>query len=397
MNRSLRNIEWRLTLAVVGTASIGGMGANSMPIWLGAVIDGLAIDNQLGGLLGSIELIAGALGSLWVVPRTGSMSMRRLAVWGAAAAGMGYVLSGVSGGYLPLALTRFAVGAFCGLVSAAGSAAIASVPEPDRVFAIVALIAGFLASGVIIALSAVTDSFGYTGSFLFLGALCLIALPLLRGLPDQPLPADPSGTASARVTPRVAATLSAIFILSISSQGVWAFSERIGNEIGLSPDEIGMIIAVSTLAGLLGSVIAAVLATRFGRSFPIGVGILASGLSQYGVVQSDSYTSYFAMQIGVGLSFFFLVPYLLGLAASLDRQGRWTAAAGAASMLGAALGPGLSGTALEWGGSAWFGALVIACTALAATLLAAFGRRSAGRPPKSPTLRRPWTSSSWKN
>ena len=124
MGSWLRNIEWRLTLAVVGTSSIGGMGANSMPIWLGAVIDGLAIDNQLGGVLGSIELIAGALGSLWVVPRTGTLSMRRLALFGAVVGGVGYILSAGAESYLQLALTRFAVGVFCGLVSAAGSAAI---------------------------------------------------------------------------------------------------------------------------------------------------------------------------------------------------------------------------------------------------------------------------------
>ena len=67
-----------------------------------------------------------------------------------------------------------------------------------------------------------------------------------------------------------------------------------------------------------------------------------------------------------------MTPYLLGLSASLDRQGRWTAAAGAASMLGAALGPALAGTALEWGGNDLFGAFVIVCTAVAASLLAAF-------------------------
>ena len=46
--------------------------------------------------------------------------------------------------------------------------------------------------------------------------------------------------------------------------------------------------------------------------------------------------------------FYFSVPYLFGIAAALDKQGRWAAAAGSAYLLGFAVGPAFAGTMIEW-------------------------------------------------
>jgi hypothetical protein len=51
-----------------------------------------------------------------------------------------------------------------------------------------------------------------------------------------------------------------------------------------------------------------------------------------------------------GLTFFFLIPFLMGTAAALDRSGRWTVAAGSTMLFAAALGPYAAGEVISrWG------------------------------------------------
>ncbi|MFQ5699136.1 MAG: hypothetical protein ACE5IL_12725 [Myxococcota bacterium] len=74
-------------------------------------------------------------------------------------------------------------------------------------------------------------------------------------------------------------------------------------------------------------------------------------------------------------------PFLMGAAAGLDRQGRWSAAAAGAMAIGAAVGPGLAGWLVEgWDYAAlgWVSLLSAGISTLAALPACLSSRRDAG-------------------
>lgn len=357
--------ELGLMLGVLAAYGIGLSGANTMPILLGALMDALELDSQSAGFLGTLELVAGALGSLVLAPRAATVPRRRLALVGGVLAVAGYFLSAAVGGYASIALVRIATGVCCGVVLAAGNAAAAASKDPDRLFALVAFVAGVAATVLLLTLPYAVLPWGYAGGFALLGVVCLIALPLFWFLPAAPGVPERSESATHRLTGAVVATLAGVFMLEMCGQGVWAFTERIGASVGLGLTDIGKVTALGNFSGLIGSVVAAWLGTRKGRTAPLAVGVAATACAQWFLVNAASGTTYAVAQIGWGLAFYFTAPYMMGLAASLDRQGRWTVTAGALMMLGAAIGPLVAGSAIEnWGypGFAW---LMMACTAVA--------------------------------
>ena len=357
-------VELGLMLGVLAAYGIGLSSANTMPILLGALMDGLALDFQSGGFLGTLELVAGALGSLVLAPRAASLPRRRLALIGGALAVSGYFLSAAAGSYGSIAAVRIATGVCCGVVLAAGNAAAAAAKDPDRLFALVAFLAGLAATVLLWTLPYAVLPWGYAGGYALLGVVCLVALPLFWFLPPAPSVPEQSASTTHRPTGAVAATLAGAFLLDMCGQGVWAFTERIGADVGLDLTDIGKVTALANFSGLLGSVVAAWLGTRRGRTAPLAFGVAATACAQWFLVNATSGVIYAVAQVGWGLAYYFTVPYIMGLAASLDRQGRWTVSVGAMLVLGAAIGPLVAGSAIESWGSRGFAWSLMACTAV---------------------------------
>jgi predicted MFS family arabinose efflux permease len=355
--------------AVMAATGVGYLSANMMPMWLGSVMDGLAIGPEQAGRLGSAELLAGAAASLFVAPLVGRIPRRRLALTACGLVGVGYLLSAFTGTYLPLVLLRAATGLCCGVLLAVGNAAAAGAREPDRVFAAMGFFGGLAASAIIVILGHVAVG-GYGAIFLVLAGAVAVSLPLLGWLPEGAGATGPTLNEK-RARPLLApiATLAALFLLSISGQGLWAFSERIGVGIGLETERIGWWISLANLAGLPAAGLAAWLGTRVGRTRPIALALTLSGLSQWSLVNANSETVYVAAQVTWALAFFFWLPFVMGTAAELDRTGRWAVVGGAVTMLGVALGPWGAGQLLERLPEFGLSVLVVGCAAAGMLLL----------------------------
>jgi MFS family permease len=104
------------------------------------------------------------------------------------------------------------------------------------------------------------------------------------------------------------------------------------------------------LAGLLGGVIAAWVGGRFGRNWPIAIGITLNVVAAVGLALGDDAVSYIGLNFLWNAAYYFVVPYLMGALAAMDDLGRWAVASDGAWTLGDALGPGIAGTLVAWGG-----------------------------------------------
>jgi predicted MFS family arabinose efflux permease len=355
--------------AVTVATGIGYLGANVMPMWLGALMDSMALGPEQAGRMGGAELLSGAVAALLVAPMAGRISRRRLATIACACAAAGYALSALAGSYAMLALIRMATGFFCGIVLAAGNAAAAGARDPDRVYAAVGFFAGVAASLIIVIVGYASGAGGFAGIFLLLTGVVLIAIPVLRWLPESVAKQQATASATTRLSSQPLFTLAAVLLLSISGQGLWAFTERIGDAIGLETEQIGWWISVSSLSGLGSAAFAAWLGTRLGRTFPITVAIALSGYSQWILVNANTEVAYIVALFGWGLALNFWFPFVMGLLAELDRGGRWTVVSGAVAMFGIAVGPWVAGRLQEESPDHGLATLLVGCAVAALLLL----------------------------
>jgi predicted MFS family arabinose efflux permease len=341
---------------------------NVMPLLLGSLVDGLGLDEADAGVLGSLELGGLAAASLILAPRVDRISRRDLAVRGAIAACAGHALSALTGSFWILALARFVAGLGEGATIAAANSAAASARDPDRLFAESAVLGGLLAAAALVALPYAIEPWGHPGGFGAIAGLSIVCLPPLLWLPALLGKGAPKRAPLTRKRLGFA-TLAAVFLFSVAQGAIWAFSERIGIAVGLSREEVGLALGVTTLAGLAGGVVAAVLGTRKGRAAPLALGLGANVVATWMVVIAGSVELYLAGLLAWGVAFYFALPFLLGAAAALDPLGRWTAAAAGVSAVGLALGPSGAGLMVSASGYPALGGFVIACGLAAALLI----------------------------
>jgi predicted MFS family arabinose efflux permease len=347
---------------------VGLIGANLQPMLVGAIMDGHSLSAGEAGLAGSVELGAIAVVALLIAPRVSSVPRGTLALVGVATTILGYVFSAAAPAYGELVAARLLAGIGEGAVLAAGNAAAAAALDPDRLWAFVVILGGTAAALLMGTIPYAIGPWGHAGGFGMVGLVCLVSVPLLRLLPKPPAAAA-GGEAAA--LPRVklgALTLAAILIAQVGESGLWAFSERLGLDVDLSAEAVGLTLGGATLAGVAGAAAAAALSTRWGRVGPLVVGIVLVTLSRCAVVYSTTPTLFIGSQLAWGVMYLFLLPYFLGTTAALDRLGRWSAAAAAAMTTGMAIGPGAAGWLVSSFGYGALG-LLMAGTGLGCLLL----------------------------
>jgi predicted MFS family arabinose efflux permease len=335
---------------------------------LGSLVDGFGVGEAGAGALGSLELGGLAASSLVLAPRVGRVSRRRLAIWGALWACAGHGFSALADSFSILALARLVAGLGEGAAIAAANSAAASARDPDRLFAKASVLGGLIAAAILVVLPYAIEPWGHLGGFGAVAGISALCVPFLLWLPALPGSASAAGGLPGRNLLGIA-TLGAILLFSAAQGAIWAFSERIGIAIGFSREEVGLALGVTTLAGLVGGVIAAVLGTRGGRALLLTVGLGANVVTTWMVVMAGSSELYLAGLFFWSVAFYFALPYLLGTAAALDSLGRWAAAAAGASAVGMALGPGVAGLLVSDSGYPALAGSVIACGVGAAVLI----------------------------
>jgi predicted MFS family arabinose efflux permease len=358
-----------LVTALVTATFVGYAGMNALPFLLGSLMDHLALDEGAAGLLGSFELGALAVASAIAAPQMARRSRRGAAFLGAAVATLGHLVSGVVESYSFLVGARLVAGIGEGVVLAAAGAVAAGSTDPDRLFARTFLWGGLAIAVFLAVLPYATVPWGYAGGFALVAAVSLVCMPLLTWMGARPAQDD------GRVVPPLphvglgVSALAGVILFALGQGALWAFTERIGQSIGLTPEAVGIALGATQLAALSGAAFAWWLGTRRGRAGPLVIGVGGSALSTWALVHTGSTVGFWVILLLWGIAYFFALPYLLGTAAALDRHGRWSAAAMGLSMAGVALGPGSAGFVISLWGYTALGWLVVVSGAAAIALM----------------------------
>ncbi|MBT5602216.1 MAG: MFS transporter [Gammaproteobacteria bacterium] len=331
-------------------AAAGAAGFLLLPIIIGAAMDSLGLQQQQAGLLASSYFAGYFVSCVAAVFLIKRLSLRVLAK-------SGYVF--LCAGLLAAALTVDAVMlGFCMLASGFGAGLLFGLAvliagqgsNSERDFGILLVSQQLLAVALLYVLpSLIVPHWGFSGIMialaLILGPGVLTVFRLEYRSEDQP-PSSPTqnpGLALFSSNHSIWFGLAGLTVYFAALAGVWAFVERMGVDRGLSSQWISISLSLSMIGGVIGGLLVALLANRFGRSRPLVlslaafVGVFVAYSMDYGVLIYAVSTFMFS------LFWNYVLGYQMVIISDLDQAGRYAVLIPAAQALGAVLGPGMAG------------------------------------------------------
>jgi DHA1 family inner membrane transport protein len=255
---------------------------------------------------------------------------------------------------LPLLMfMRVIAGIGQGLAMAAGMGALGALPKPDRMIAAVLLLGSFAGSIAIVLapiLHVVGDAFrmyAYQGAVTFVVGIWMLGLPKVKVEPKRKAHAAPRASPNARGAKLFVALFGSVLV-GISSSMVWGFAAMVGSYTGLAVATTATVISIAANFGILGSGSAAILGTRFGRVWPIGIAVVVecSALAfLFATPRPEAFAIALCAILLVGM---FIRPFLMGIGSLIDPSGGLTGSMSGAFRLGGFIGPMAGGVAIEF-------------------------------------------------
>jgi predicted MFS family arabinose efflux permease len=367
---------------------LGNTAMAAQPVIVGALVDLLGFTPRQAGFVSAAELSGLALGMGGLVATVSRISRRSLALAATVILAGANSATMFARGFPEILLLRFINGIAAALAYSVFLTMAAATLRPERTFGVANSIS-ILATGLLVfAGPYVIGAGGMHG--LFLG-LASIAIASLLGLPLLPAGRSSERTDTVPATaapPRSDSTnrrfiglvLLMMFFLYTGHSAIWSYQERIGVAAGIPTRDIGLLIGTSLMLwGVLGSIAASVLGLRIGRVWPQVVSLGLSIAAALALALSGSAFAFGTACALIAISWFYGLPYQMGLLAAFDPQGRANIAGSLMTTGGAATGPFIGALLIGSGSYGVLGVLAGICYAIALGLVlpAAFslGRR----------------------
>ncbi len=330
----------RVLLAFLATAGL--FYVNIMPALVDGLIEGLSFSNRQAGFVGSANVYGAALGAFAVV-----FAIRRVA-WRRASYAL--LLGLLACDLVSMTLTsplgliaiRFVHGVVGGALVGIGFAVIARTTEADRTFGYLLTVQFGLGGLGLLYLPGLVPEYGTAVLFLSLVAFSVVTLMMLPFLDDYPVNTPSVSAGERQSAPRRGLLILALlgtFAFQAANMGIYAYVIGLGRHFGLALDEISNTLGVAAWIAIAGSVLVILLSTRWGRLWPLTLAITLTALGTWALNFSDLPYVYWLANVGVGITWAFVISYLLGMCSAFDSAGQTAALGGFASKMGLASGP----------------------------------------------------------
>lgn len=369
-------------LASVTAALIaGGLMAGLSPLYIGALIDSFGFGESEAGLVMTVELISLALTLALLSRRLVKADPFRLAMIGCVLTIGAHVASVPVSNLSTLLCVRAGAGVAESLMTLSASMLISRSVAPDRFVAVAMVGAGIAFTLLMSGCSVAIAHYGITGMYLVAAGTCLALLPVFV-LTRADIPSAPSVDPGRPVTPLTFSPptimlgfIAAAICLTFVGGAAWNFAERCGARAGLAPVAIGNWLAVNSFLSVVGSVAAALFATRIGRMPAVTLGMTATGLTNAMFVGAATPWVYVVPLLANGFAFGFSTPFIFGTAAKLDSRGTVVAYANGAVTLTQALTPYAAGVLISRSSYPTLALILAAVSAVAIVLIVPSCRR----------------------
>ena len=368
---------------IVGLGTTLALSSQSIPFWIVSALKAVGYDDQQASLMVTAELFAMGLTMIIISPVVHRLPFKPMVLCAVIVALASQVISMIADDGIVMTATRACSGVSFGLLFSMATAAGSSAQQPEKTYAAAGgllLIIGTLLNPLIGSLFA---TYGRMGVFVGLCIYCLInAVPLLL-IPAGPLlhtKLESTEIVETSAVPLTGAlgTFSLMFLMAVSMNGVFTFLGQIAERAGLQSAALGAGLALVSLLSALGGVLANRLGTRFGRSAPLIAGFLVLGLDLYALTVTSSPIAFWIFAtVAVGC-YWFIWPYIFGLAVMIDAKGRVASATGSAKIIAGGLGSAIAGYVVLHHGIVAYGQTAFA-TCILATVLVPIVVRAANR------------------
>lgn len=369
-------------VAAIVASSIGALFYNLLPLYLGTAQDYRGLDNRAIGFLSAAFFLG-----YNVVTMSAFFWIRRLG-WGriiavaTPAAAIGLYAGTLTDSYALLLISvGFAGGAFAA-VYGVGTTILGDTSNPARWYGIKIAMEALTGAVLLLVLpSTAIARWGFDGVVFGLTIAMVFLSPFLFWTPARGTKSPDSGVLPIDVpepagdepvqTPFIWGAIFATFVFFAGASAIWAFIERIGAQGNHDAAAVGVLLAVTLVFAVLGSLVTATLGGRFGnvKPFVAGAAVFLAGLIALG--DAGSFTMYALGACTVTFSIGYMLPIALSEIAELDVDGRYVVLSVPAIGLGAMAGPAIAGILTQAGSYApllIFGALTVV---VASVLIAA--------------------------
>jgi predicted MFS family arabinose efflux permease len=358
-------------VAMILLSAIGNGVLVIQPLAVGAMVDGFGFSNRQAGFIVFAELASFSVGSMVMSGLIHRVDRRHVALAGILLFAAGSFASALPKTFLPFLLVRIVPGFACALAIAAFLSTAVLARVPDRVFGIVnAFSIGYSAVLLIVA-PPVIRAGGLVLIYSVMAVLALVCLGAIRWIParapaivpDRGVQAEEPRFAGRSYIALLAMVLIAMLLLYTGHGSVWAFQERIGTSLGIEAGRIGRILSFAMFLGIVGSLVAWRTGLAIGRVWPQVISLGLSVIAAIMLVVADSAVLFATASALVGLTWFYGLPYQMGILAQLDPRGRANVMGIIMTTGGAAVGPALAGMLVSPGEYSSVGWLAAGCYA----------------------------------
>jgi len=341
-------------LAFLATAGL--FYVNIMAAIVDGLVSGIGLTEGQAGQIGAVNIYGAALGALVAV------FLIRAVPWKILATVCLVILIGIDLASIGLQTfealmpVRAAHGFAGGVLTGTGFAVIARTANPDRTFGMLLFVQFGLGGLGVMLLPPLAPVYGTQALFLALALFSLVTLAMLPFLSSYPPRAKVSADESAIRWAPFGLTLLAIFVFQAANMGLLAYIIRLGLDYGLTRAYVSTALGLATWVALIGPLLVMICGLKFGR-FKLLLASIALTLIGTAVFHySASPAAYMIANCCTGITWGFVIAYLLGMTAEFDKAGRASAFAGFVSKLGLASGPMVAGWVLA--GDGGFPALI---------------------------------------
>ena len=345
---------------------------NLMPVLLGSLADKFSMNPQEIGVLGSSLVFGWLCGSTSTYFLAARFNWRIIVAAGMSLTILGYLVSNVVADLRFLNLSWFVAGLGTSIPFSIAIQLLGELGHQERLMGLKQGSEVLLGAVLLFVLPAFFISkWGYAGGAVGTAAVLLVGVTVLRNLPRHStihhpkaeIAKSPSRNKSAWVV------LGAYAVFAAGQVGLWAFLERIGKDIDVVDQEMGIVLAILKVIGGLGALVAVTVGSRFGLRWPHLMALTCIVIGCFFLENAATVVPYaigaWLWEFGFSLS----QCYQMAAVPRIDKSGRLTVLVPAAAGLGAAFGPAIAGFLKT--GESYLPILVftVVCTAISASIL----------------------------
>jgi predicted MFS family arabinose efflux permease len=375
-------------VAAVVASAIGALFYNVLPLYLGSAQDYRGLDNRAIGFLTSAFFLGYNLITISAFFWIRQLNWGRVVAVSAPLAAISLYAGTLFESYSILLVSVAVAGGAFAAIYGIGTTILGDTSNPSRWYGIKIAVEALTGAVLLLVLPATAIArWGFDGAVIGMVVALIFMSPFLFWLPAQGtkgadsdvLPVDvppPKGGDAVAQTPFIWGAILATLIFFAGASAIWAFIERIGAKAGHDPAAVGVLLSVTLVAAVIGSILAALIAGRFGNVRPFVAGAAAFLLSLAFLDASMQFTLYAIGACIVTFAIGFMLPIAVTEIAELDVDGRYVVLSVPAIGIGAMTGPGIAGMLTRSGN---FVPLLIFCatTIVVATSLIAIAAANA--------------------